>query len=126
MSKRLIVVMAVVLVGMGAGNVFALSGNPVVLYRFDGDPCDSRNAVDGMVVGDPNYLGGVFGQMINLDADDRVDLGIKTEFNIQQAITISAWVNLTGTASHTVVGGNSQWKLSIGGGFNGLRFSKPA
>ncbi len=76
----------------------------VAYYAFENNANDSSgNGLDGTIVGTPGYVAGVTGMALSLDGvDDHVDCGDNGNFDITEAITLSAWVNTSdaGNSEH--------------------------
>ena len=90
----------------------------VAWYRFDGDASDSSgNDLHGTEVGDPTYVGGVFGQALDLDGDgDYIDCGNPPEFDIRDQITFTFWFQVRSF--------DAQWNTVIAKGDNSWRSSR--
>ena len=114
MKKISILTMAVLL-------LFAASAQAdlVALYHLDGDATDSSgNANDGIEVGDPSYVAGVFDQAISLDGDDYVDCG--NVLDVTDQLTLEAWVQDSGYSTGSVVGkweaNDKRWHIYVNSG----------
>jgi hypothetical protein len=68
----------------------------VAYYALENDANDSSgNGLDGVIVGDPNFVEGAVGMGLQLDGvDDYVDLGNDPLFDLTGSeVTLSLWVN---------------------------------
>jgi hypothetical protein len=99
--------------------------NLVAFYALDGNADDSSgNELHGVIVGDPNFVGGQIGQAMELDGiDDYVDINNPALLDFGTGnFTISAWINMTATERGTVYakgGDNSggiRYTLAMGEG----------
>jgi len=93
-------------------------------YRFDGDAVDSVNGNHGTEVGDPCYAPGMHGQAISLDGSvDYVDCGNDSSFDINDSITLSAWIK--GTFNNNwdpIIAKGLDWQLTKGMGDEAVFF----
>jgi len=67
----------------------------VAYYALENDANDSSgNGLDGIIIGDPNFVEGAVGMGLQLDGvDDYVDLGNDPLFDMTEQVTLSLWVN---------------------------------
>jgi len=93
-------------------------------YKFDGDANDSVNGNHGIEVGDPCYAPGMHGQAISLDGSvDYVDCGNDSSFDINDSITLSAWIK--GTFNNNwdpIIAKGLDWQLTKGMGDEAVFF----
>jgi hypothetical protein len=101
----------------------------VVSYALDGDVIDgSGNGLDGTMIGEPNFVDGMYGMALDLDGvDDYVDCGANETLNtLSDAITVSAWVNIrsvTTTWMSIVMKGETAWRLGVNGDTTGVHWA---
>jgi len=102
---------------------FVLDGL-VSRYKFDGDAGDSAGSNHGTEVGDPCYAPGMHGQAISLDGSgDYVDCGNDSSFDINDSITLSAWIK--GTFNNNwdgIITKGYDWQLTKGMGDEAVFF----
>jgi hypothetical protein len=85
----------------------APSVSPVGWWKFENDVLDSAGNNDGIANGSPTYSAGIDGQAINLDGiNDYVDCGSDASLNVTDAVTIAAWIKLSGPAADQKIAGN--------------------
>jgi hypothetical protein len=100
----------------------------VASYSLEGDVLDaSDNMLDGLIMGDPNFVEGVVGMAIDLDGiDDYVDCGTNEELNsLSEKITVATWVNIRSitTAWMAIAGkGETAWRLSVNNDTTSIHF----
>jgi hypothetical protein len=69
----------------------------IAYYKLDGDVADaSGNALDGTIMGEPNFVEGMIGMGLQLDGvDDYVDFGNDPIFDLTGSeVTLTDWVNV--------------------------------
>jgi hypothetical protein len=69
----------------------------IAYYKLDGDVSDaSGNALDGTIMGEPNFVEGMIGMGLQLDGvDDYVDFGNDPIFDLTGSeVTLTDWVNV--------------------------------
>jgi len=91
----------------------------VAYYAFENDTNDSSgNELHGTIVGDPIFVDGPagYGTALDFDGDgDYVDCGNSPMFDITDAITVAAWVNIRGIAGEwraVIAKGDNAWRIS--------------
>jgi hypothetical protein len=85
----------------------APSVSPVGWWKFENDVLDSAGTNHGIANGSPTYSAGIDGQAINLDGiNDYVDCGSDASLNVTDAVTIAAWIKLSGPAADQKIAGN--------------------
>jgi hypothetical protein len=100
----------------------------VAAYSLEGDVLDaSDNMLDGIIMGDPNFVGGVVGMALDLDGiDDYVDCGTNEELNgLSEKMTVATWVSIRSitTAWMAIAGkGETAWRLSVNNDTTSLHF----
>jgi hypothetical protein len=88
----------------------------VAAYSLEGDATDaSGNGLDGVIMGDPNFIEGVAGMAMDLDGDgDYVDCGNDPIIDAISEISVSAWLNIRAINTAwqgAVVKGENAWRL---------------
>jgi hypothetical protein len=88
----------------------------VAYYPLEGDALDaSDNMLDGVIMGDPNFVEGVAGMAMDLDGvDDYVDCGNDPIIDAISEISVSAWLNIRAINTAwqaAVVKGENAWRL---------------
>jgi len=80
----------------------------------------------GTFQGDPQWVAGMLGGALDFDGNgDYVDCGNDAIFDITDAFTVAAWINIRAVASDwcTVVAkGDSAWRISTNGSTQGMHF----
>ncbi|MCH8216837.1 MAG: hypothetical protein IH892_08700, partial [Planctomycetes bacterium] len=102
------VISLVFLFGSAAGIIYAdIESDLIGYWPLDGDATDaSGNGFDATVVGNGEWVTGMFGDGIQLDGSSRVEIA---DFSLTtDAITFSAWIN--------------GWKVADWGGIVSSRF----
>lgn len=83
----------------------------------DGVADSSDNAYDGVVMGDPNWVDGMFGTCLDLDGDgDYVVCPNDVALQTPNALSISAWVNIRsvpGNWTAICTKGDNAWRLAL-------------
>jgi hypothetical protein len=70
--------------------------DPLSWWKLDNNASDTTGGNSGTLRGNPTYIAGKFGQAINLDGDDYVDLGNPASLDFSTGDwTISAWIKTT-------------------------------
>ncbi|MBW8041405.1 MAG: tetratricopeptide repeat protein [Planctomycetes bacterium] len=116
-----------------AETVSAAAPNPsglVAHYEFDGDAADISGfqpQANGTLIGNPTYGSGVYGKAIDLDGDgDYVDCGNESFFDINDLITITAWIKVNEfDKKHQAIitKGDNSWRLARVGDSNSVEFA---
>jgi hypothetical protein len=90
----------------------------VAYYKLDGDAKDSSgNALDGTIIGDPNFVKGQMGLALQLEgAGDYIDCGADPLFGMQETneMTAACWVTIRSIANQwaaIVAKGEHAWRL---------------
>ena len=100
----------------------------VAYYSLDGDVSDgSGNGNDGTIVGNPEFVAdGAVGNALDFNGDDYVDCGNSPLFDVSDAVTVAAWVNIRSLPqawSAVVAKGNSAWRVSNNNLSTGMHFA---
>jgi hypothetical protein len=99
--------------------------NLVAYYAMSDNLKDSSSqGNDGVAVGAPTFVAGLFGKALNLNGTaDSVDLGKKDVFNFSGSFTISLWANIGSWATQwgcVMMGNRGEdslgWQIRRGGG----------
>ncbi|MHC4534233.1 MAG: LamG-like jellyroll fold domain-containing protein [Planctomycetota bacterium] len=108
--------------------------DPNLLAYFDFERGQGTAAIDqsghgsnGVFVGDPQWITGIYGGALDLDGDgDYLDAGTNDALNtLSDAITVSAWVNIrsvTTTWMSIVMKGETAWRLGTNGDTTGIHW----
>jgi len=98
----------------------------VAYYALDNDTTDSSgNGLDGVVVGDPNFVDGVEGMALDFNGDDYVDCNGVAEFSFTESMTVSAWVNIRSVTTAwmaMVAKGENAWRLGVNNLTTGIHY----
>jgi hypothetical protein len=99
----------------------------VAYYALDGDVTDgSGNGLDGTIIGDPNFVEGIFGLALDFNGDDYVDCNTNDELNnLSDAMTVSTWVNIRSINNTWMVlvnKGETAWRLGINNGTSAIHY----
>ena len=99
----------------------------VAHYPFENDTMDSSgNGLDGMVIGDPEFVDGVEGMALDFNGDDYVDCGTNDELNnLSDAMTVSAWINIRSVTTTWMVmvnKGETAWRLGVNGDTTAIHY----
>ncbi len=113
MCRKLIYLISYVLVlGLAAG---IANAELVGYWKFDEGSGNtaydlSSYANDGAINGDPKWVAGKMGAALEFDgSDDNVDCGNDPSLNINDRITVAAWVKTTSTAHGYFVSKGTAW-----------------
>ncbi len=94
--------------------------NLISHFAFEGDASDSTGAHPGTLVGPPTFVAGKVGQAISLNGTgDHVELTGYQGVLGASAVTVSAWVKTTNTATEAIMG----WGPNVGGQRFGFRIN---
>jgi hypothetical protein len=99
----------------------------VAYYPFEDNVNDmSGNGLNGTIVGDPTFVQGLtkYGKAIDL-SNDYVDCGNSPLFDITEAITVAAWVNIRSVPGEwrcVISKGDAAWRISTNSSTQGLHF----
>jgi hypothetical protein len=90
----------------------------VAYYALEEDVLDgSGNGLDGTIIGDPVFVEGISGMALDFNGDDYVDCGNNEVLNsINDAMTVSAWVNIRSVTAAWMVmvnKGETAWRLGV-------------
>jgi len=98
----------------------------VAYYALENDVNDSSgNGLDGVVIGDPNFVDGVEGMALDFNGDDYVDCGGVAEFSFTESMTVSAWVNIRSVTTAwmaMVAKGENAWRLGVNNTTTGIHY----
>ena len=127
MCKKLVCFISVLVLSLMFSNASASAAGLIAGYSFEGDAADaSGNGLDGVIMGDPVFVEGAVGQALDFDGDgDYVDLGASPLFDVTDALTVAAWVNIRSLPqawTAVVTKGDGAWRISTNGSTNGLHF----
>ena len=99
----------------------------VAYYPLENDTTDiSGNGLDGIVVGDPEFVDGAVGMALNFNGDYYVDCGGNAEFSFADAMTVSTWVNIRSVTTAwmaMVAKGENAWRLGINNETTGIHYA---
>jgi len=119
--------------GPSSHSIKAVAPDPAGLaahYPFEGNAINasgSAPAGNGILVGDPAYQAGVFGQAIELDGiRDYVNCGNGYLFNVPKQLTIAAWIKVNNFDKkyQTIISkGDNSWRLARAGDSGSIEFA---
>jgi hypothetical protein len=100
----------------------------VGLWEFDGDTLDSSGLNNhGTASGNPLFVPGKVGQAISLDgADDYIDCGTSSAFDLTDGITVGCWIKVSAfdkTWQAIVTKGDNSWRIHRWSGGNGINWA---
>jgi hypothetical protein len=87
----------------------------IAYYKLDGDAKDSAGNNNGVINGNPATVNGVFGNALNFDGNDHVNLG--TNFNQPPRLSISLWFKTSSLIGESAFGQSNVAPPSFPGSF---------